>query len=289
LTRHRQDIDHQFVDLHQELQLLLQSEQATLSRITSLDDRIDRMRDTMDDMTRWSRRIEKTMHIVQSHMVTITPGVQRTQDQVSSLTQKCDMMITQQGSLTRRYEAQAVQRELSRFQDLLDGANVDQSIMCDELRRLNTRLDQLSEPFYTRTSSGADIGESESTEFRCLLFSYKYQRTRLAVPQRKEPKIAHPEEAVWLDVHIPSWFVRDQWAVSVTRATRGWQYTFRMYRILPNTATIFSLCMKGDLDGVRASLLQSGTSIYDQSVSGHNLLHVSSIDREFVLSDIQIC
>lgn len=268
---------YQLSDLHQELRLLHQSEQAALGRITSLSDRIDRMRDSMEDMTRWSRRIEQSMQVMQSHTATAIPGVQRTQAQVLSLTNRCDMMVSQQGSLTRAYEAQQIQLELSRFQDLLNSANLDQSIMYDELHRLNVRLNRLSEPQYTRTYGSAATEESEVTEFKCFLFSYKYQRTRPPVPQGQEVRVKQRKEVVWLDVLIPSWFVRDQWAMSVARATRGWQYTLRLYRVLPDTADIFDQCMRGNLDGVRATLLERGASIYDQSRAGHTLLHVSRV------------
>lgn len=266
---------YQLVDLHQELRLLQQSEQAALGRITSLSDRVDRVRDSMEDMTRWSRRIEQSMQIVQSHTANAIPSVQRTQAQLVSLTNRCDAMISRQGSLTRAYEAQQIQLELSRFQDLLNSANLDQSIMYDELHRLVVRLNRLSEPHYTRAYGSAATEESEVVEFKCFLFSYKYQRIGPPLSQREEMRRNQPKQVVWLNVLIPSWFVRDQWAMSVSRATRGWQYTFRLYRVLPDTADIFDQCMRGDLDRLRTTLLEEGTSIYDQSRAGHTLLHVS--------------
>jgi len=266
---------YQLVDLHQELRLLQQSEQAALGRITSLTDRIDRLRDSMEDMTRWSRRIEQSMQVVQSHTATAIPSVQRSQAQVLSLTNKCGTMISQQGSLTRAYEAQQIQLELSRFQDLLNSANLDQSIMYDELHRLNVRLDRLNEPQYTRAFGSAATEESEVVDFKCFLFSYKHQRIGPPLSQREGMQRNQQNQVVWLNVLIPNWFVRDQWAMSVSRATRGWQYTFRLYRVLPDTADIFDQCMRGDLDGVRATLLERGSSIYDQIRAGHTPLHVS--------------
>jgi hypothetical protein len=117
----------------------------------------------MEDMTRWSRRIEQSMQVVQSQAAIALPNIQRTQAQVLSLTNRCDMMISQQGSLTRAYEARQIQRELSRFQDLLNDASLEQSAMCDELHGLNTRLDRFSEPYHARAPGGASAGEFEST------------------------------------------------------------------------------------------------------------------------------
>ena len=131
-------------------------------------------------------------------------------------------------------------------------------------------------PVYNEANAiDQNLGESEVVEFKCFLFSYKYQRIGPPLSQREEMRRNQPQQVVWLNVLIPSWFVRDQWAMSVSRATRGWQYTFRLYRVLPDTADIFDQCMRGDLDRLRTTLLEEGTSIYDQSRAGHTLLHVS--------------
>lgn len=84
-----------------------------------------------------------------------------------------------------------------------------------------------------------------------------------------------------ITIHLPilrrSFTIQSQWALG------QWTHTFRMTRIVPDTASIFRLCATKD-DTIIRQIFDAGlASPFDQTKSGITLLHVSGLHGTFQL------
>ena len=84
-----------------------------------------------------------------------------------------------------------------------------------------------------------------------------------------------------ITIHLPilrrSFTVQSQWALG------QWTHTFRVTRIVPDTASIFRLCATKDETIIRQVFGAGLASPFDQTKSGITLLHVSGIHSTFQL------
>jgi hypothetical protein len=251
----------------------------THHRIDS-DARIDGIGAAIRDLLHQNRKIEQNVQWLKDGAETLPPALQKVQDQVTLIEDTNKRLLVEQSFYLRYHQERAIKNELATFQRLLVGADSDRMVVKGELRRLNARLDQLGVSHNLLARRESLVVEREITEFQCLLFKYKYERhgpRPSSRAQGTQPSLTgeRHQETTWLRVKIPSWFLESQWAISVVKATGGWQYSLRMYRVLPNDAAIFDLCIRGDIAAVKKKVVCGEVSIYDQNESGHTLLHVS--------------
>lgn len=84
-----------------------------------------------------------------------------------------------------------------------------------------------------------------------------------------------------ITIHLPilqrSFTIQSQWALG------QWTHTFRVTRIVPDTASIFRLCATKDETIIRQIFDAGLASPFDQTASGITLLHVSSMHRALQL------
>ena len=290
LTHHRNDTAAQLHNIQQELQRVLQHEQIARQQLPMIEARINHMSTSVQDLLCQSQKVEQVVSVLKDNVNISQPSLQGVKDQIALINDTNTKLLAQQNSFLRNCHEQTIKKELVDFQQLLDGAGSDRAAVFGELRHLNSKLDQLGVSNDTLTMRGSMVEEQETTEFQCLFFTYKYERhgPRLSLPKPRSRTSKSHFETTWLSVRIPSWFLQSQWAVSVAKATCGWQYSLRMYRVLPKDATIFDLCIRGDLMSVRMKVFNGEVSIYDQNEYGHTLLHVSFSESPEVTWDLDI-
>jgi hypothetical protein len=84
-----------------------------------------------------------------------------------------------------------------------------------------------------------------------------------------------------ISIHLPilqrSFSVGSKWALG------QWTHTFRVTRIVPDTASIFKLCATTNLTTIRQVFNAGKASPFDQTSCGITLLHVSSVHGPFLL------
>lgn len=258
------------------MQKNLQTGQLVQGWLPTIDDRIKQLKVSVEDLLRRSRQVEQTVQALQSTTVPSLTAAEEIQTRLRDLNDAQGKTISLQNSLLQKYEGEAIQHGLKRFQQYLDSGENDRKAVLSELQRLNDHLGQTS-------VLGGDFSrnhlerDKQTTDFHCMFFSYRSERiSTRSISRRDDMAVQHHErDTIWLSVHIPSWFLKNQWALSVAKATRGWHYSLRMYRVLSNDADIFNYCMNGDLEKVKKMVLGGEVSIYDQNESGLTLLHVS--------------
>jgi hypothetical protein len=84
-----------------------------------------------------------------------------------------------------------------------------------------------------------------------------------------------------ISIHLPilqrSFSVASQWALG------QWTHTFRVTRIVPDTASIFKLCATANLTTIRQVFNAGKASPFDQTPCGITLLHVSIVHGTLLL------
>lgn len=82
-----------------------------------------------------------------------------------------------------------------------------------------------------------------------------------------------------ITIHLPvfqrSFTVQSQWALG------QWTHMFRMTRIVPDTASIFSMCATMDMSDIQQAFDAGLASPFDQTASGITLLHASRMVHAF--------
>ena len=78
-------------------------------------------------------------------------------------------------------------------------------------------------------------------------------------------------------IRIPSWLIvgRD-FELSGYRAPSGWNFTFRTYNLIPQSAPILSCVISGDIVGVQTLFKEGSASPFDKVPRGFTLLDVKS-------------
>ena len=192
-------------------------------------------------------------------------------------------MLTQQDILRQRLESGVLVTKLEAVQrSLLDSQSSTNAI--------KRQLDPLNATPSAASLSLPASEEYQKIEVQFALFKYTYERKGLstATGERHQPTSAAHGEIARFRVKLPLWFIKEQWAVSILKATAGWQYSLRLYRVMHNDTEIFELCMAGNVEAVRARILAGDVSIYDQNEQGHTLLHVAAFAHQAALSRLLI-
>ena len=267
LIKHRNESNARLDGIQSELQNALQNEQAILYHLPRTDAAIATLQDCCHASAEGSERLESSLRLLQDHVLPLTPAVQDLRNIVLTFGDIGRSILAQRTAMFRQYQEKALKKELADFRRLFESSKIERRTLQSELHRMNAHLEHLSR-------APAVNLRHETTEMSCFFFTYKDEQ-RASGPSSVHHRNMQ-REVTRLTLSIPSWFVKDQWIVSVAVATRGWQYSLRLYRVLPNEAKIFDSCLPGDVDAVKRQLANRQVSIYDQNENGHTLLHVCS-------------
>ena len=149
---------------------------------------------------------------------------------------------------------------------------------------IQAQIQRLADAAQIKHNITRTVEEIDRMEVNLIFFRYTRERRRTVTAlasDRAGPTATR--ETLYAVVRLPSWFLQQQWAVAVLRATTGWQYNLRIIRVLPYDANIFELCDEGNIERI-GQLIESGeASIYDQMADGFTLLHAAAEARQTAL------
>lgn len=81
---------------------------------------------------------------------------------------------------------------------------------------------------------------------------------------------------------VPAAWLRLPGLSVLSQRTNGlygqWTYTFRTFRVVPDSSPIFEACKTGNLEELQYLIKTKRATIFDNSESGWSLLHVSTPD-----------
>lgn len=90
---------------------------------------------------------------------------------------------------------------------------------------------------------------------------------QVTVRGKKSVAEAPPVEPA-LVVRLPYWFLQQQYALQLRRATAGWLFSRHVHRIVPDDCSLFEACESGDIDSIKTLLSTREASISDRTTSG---------------------
>jgi hypothetical protein len=225
-----------------------------------------------------NRRIEQTVCVLQSNLHSANVDLNDIQEQLTRFNHTAENAITRQSSTLQKLQDGFIKNELASFQQLLVRADSDRAMVFEQLKKMNARIEQLDSSDHSSATEQSNHADVESIEVEFLWFKYRYVRSGANASARRthrRRRKTDSREVVWLKVNLPSWFIGQQWALRVAKATSGWQYSLRMYKVLRNDEAVFEYCMRGNTEALKELITQGKVSIYDQNESGLTLLHAS--------------
>ena len=139
------------------------------------------------------------------------------------------------------------------------------SISNAELRinEVNARLELLS--LQVASQDPVETVTRTSVSFRLLPLTFSVERVSL----RRKPIIAAARRTkAVITVHLPNWFLEQQYAIQLRRAVAGWSYSMAVHRVVPIDCELFKACRDGDDVTIKSLLSSKQASIYDRTADG---------------------
>jgi hypothetical protein len=84
----------------------------------------------------------------------------------------------------------------------------------------------------------------------------------------KEAQSSEPTRTV----RLPYWFLQQQYAFQLRRATAGWLFSRPVHRTVPYDCSLFEACRIGDIESIRTLLSTREASPFDRTASGATAL-----------------
>ncbi|GAB7323200.1 hypothetical protein MBLNU13_g05692t1 [Cladosporium sp. NU13] len=73
-------------------------------------------------------------------------------------------------------------------------------------------------------------------------------------------------------VRLPYWFLQQEYALQLRRATAGWLFSRPVHRIVPQDCSLFEACRIGDIESIRTLLSTREASPFDRTACGATAL-----------------
>lgn len=137
--------------------------------------------------------------------------------------------------------------------------------------KINARLEMLAMQQIESQDRGSVVTRT-SISFSLIPLALTIEK--VTVHGKKSVK-EDPSVELTRSVRLPYWFLQQQFALQLRRATAGWLFSRPVHRIVPDDCSLFEACRIGDVESIKTLLSTREASPFDRTAFGATAFEVA--------------